>query len=82
MVRAILQVIKEGQSKSMDDWFGSDVPLCAFGIKHENRMENGDFANSLFACFSSRKPGGRVLIDGKSRVSIKTIGSDRSCIRT
>ena len=54
---------------TIEDWLECNLPLCPLSIKHDNRMENAECGESMFVCFSSKKPGGRVLNDGSSRVS-------------
>jgi hypothetical protein len=57
---------------TIEDWLECTLPLCPLSIKHDNRMENAEHEGSMFVCFSSKKPGGRVLSDGSSRVSGRT----------
>lgn len=58
---------------TIEDWLECTLPLCPLTIKHDNHMENAEVTNSISACFSSKKVGGRVLTDGSSRVSIINI---------
>lgn len=54
---------------TIEDWLECTLPLCQLQIKHEGKLDRAD-EDSLQVCFASSKIGGRVLLDGKSQVSI------------
>ncbi|XP_065221754.1 uncharacterized protein LOC135846533 [Planococcus citri] len=72
-IKLTRQVMKGTDWLTIEDWLESESPLCPLVIKHDNRMENAEFSNSVNVCFSSKKPGGRVLGDGTSTECVQFI---------
>lgn len=63
------QVMSSKEWLTIEDWLECNLPLCPILIKHEGKLERTD-KESLSVCFSSTKPGGRILENGNTQESM------------